>query len=113
MPLTLVRCELTGAAKGELAPQLPQPPERSLLMRILIKTALTILGLLSFVIMLSFMMPQKLQWLTQKAGVEETAIYLGLVPSKEGTSPTWSARSILATGTQMVRRFLGSAGRRF
>ena len=62
--------------------------------------------------MLSFMAPVKCRWVVTTLGVEETAELIGLIDGKNGTSASWSARSVLAGGTQQVRRFLGAAGRR-
>ena len=76
----------------------------------LIRVALVLLGILSTMIMLSFMAPQKTEWLVGKLGMEETAETMGLITSKNGTRG-WT-RTVLASGTQSVRRFLGSGGRR-
>ena len=51
------------------------------------------------------------EWAVKKLGVERTAEFLGLIAPKEGDKVGWT-RTILATGTQSVKRFLGSGGRR-
>ena len=75
------------------------------------KVALSLLGFLTLMISLSFMMPVKFEWGVKKVGMEETAEFLGLLAPKNGTQVGWT-RTILATGTQSVKRFLGSGGRR-
>ena len=60
---------------------------------------------------LSFMMPVKFEWMITKLGFAETAEMVGLLEPKNGTARGWG-RTALATGTQSVKRFLGSGGRR-
>ena len=71
----------------------------------------SILGVISFLIMLSFMMPVKFEWAMVRLGTAQTAEYCGLLAPKNGTEQGWT-RTILASGTQSVKRFLGSGGRR-
>ena len=109
----LVRTAPSGVPVGRLAKAMPPPrPERPLWLQILIKIALFFLGILAFLITLSFIAPVKTKWAVGMLGVEEQAEYIGLIESKNATA-SWSARSVLAGGTQQLRRFLGSGGRRF
>ena len=57
------------------------------------------------------MMPVKFEWAVKKLGMEQTAEFLGLIAPKNGAQVGWT-RTVLATGTQSVKRFLGSGGRR-
>ena len=111
--VTLVRPSLSGVPVGTLAKVMPPPrPERPLWQRVIIKILLVILGILSLIITLSFMAPHKTKWVVSTIGVEDQAEYLGIIESRNGTAASWSARSVLAGGTQQLRRFLGAAGRR-
>ena len=97
------RPQLTGAPAGTLVAGVPPPPPPK--MSLLAKMALFILGLLTFVISLSFMMPVKFEWMVTRIGMQDWAQYCGLLPPKEGEKQGWM-RSILATATQTVKRFL-------
>jgi hypothetical protein len=46
-----------------------------------------------------------------KLGVEQTAEMVGLLEPKNNGTRGWG-RTALATGTQSIKRFLGSGGRR-
>ena len=108
-----MRTAPSGVPVGRLAKAMPPPrPERPLWLQVLIKIALFFLGILAFLITLSFIAPVKTKWAVGMLGVEEQAEYIGLIESKNATA-SWSARSVLAGGTQQLRRFLGSGGRRF
>ena len=78
-----------------------KPPK----MRLWVRIALSVLGILSFIIMLSFMAPVKFEWCVTKLGVESYADAVGLLPPKEGAKAGWG-RTMLATATQTVKRFL-------
>lgn len=114
LPLRLTRTALSGSEPGHLMTVLPRPPEpwNYPVLKLTLKICLVFLGIISLIITLSFMAPHKCKWVVGKLGVEETAEIVGLIESKNGTSASWSARSMLAGGTQTVRRFLGSVGRR-
>jgi len=97
------RPRLTGQPRGALRDGLAPPPPPQ--MATWKKVALAVLGLLTFVITLSFMMPVKFEWCVTKLGAAETAESLGLLAPKEGASAGWG-RTLLATTTQTVKRFL-------
>ena len=70
-PILLVREQLAGVPPGELTDGVPPPPPVPL--KPLTKLALFILGIMTFVISLSFMMPVKFEWMVTKLGCNETA----------------------------------------
>ena len=101
--ILLTRTGLTGAPPDSLENGIAPPPP--IPMRLWKKVALAVLGLLSFIIMLSFMIPKKFEWGVTTLGLEEQAEFLGLLEPKNGTKQGWT-RTIVATGTQTVKRFL-------
>jgi len=102
-PILLLRKGLCGAPAGTLESGVPPPPPVP--MAWWKKTALFLLGLMSTLIMLSFMMPVKFEWGVTALGLEETADFCGLLAPKNGTKQGWT-RTVVATGTQSVKRFL-------
>jgi hypothetical protein len=105
----VLRSGLSGAPAGTLVNGVPPPPP--IPMALWKKVALSLLGLFTMLISLSFMMPVKFEWAVKKLGMEQTAEFLGLIAPKNGAQVGWT-RTVLATGTQSVKRFLGSGGRR-
>ena len=77
-----------GAPCGVLSDGLaPPPPPQMALWK---KVALAVLGLLTFVITLSFMMPVKFEWCVTKLGLVETAESFGLLAPKVSPRPNQS-----------------------
>lgn len=115
VPVRLVRNEPSGDANGELATVLPTPPRpwNSPVLKGFLQLLAGAVGTFAAVVALSFAAPRKCEWLFRTVGVADTAEYIGLVDSSNGTAgASSSARSMLAAGTQTVQRFLGAAGRR-
>ena len=114
MKVRLVRTSLCGCDAGDLALVLPARPEpwNYPLLKALLGVLLFFLGVLGFLVTLSFILPSYCQSAVAFLGLEESAAAVGMIPSKNGTSASWSGRSMLAAGTHSVRRFLGAAGRR-
>ena len=69
-----------------------------------VRVAALVLGILSVIIILSFMIPEKVTATMAWLDVQEEAEWMGLIPSSTNSSGYW--RSLLAGGTGTVKKFL-------
>jgi len=94
---------------GELLPTRPEfKPRKPLIVRVLISIAVFVLAWASTLIVLSFMMPVKMEYAYEYVDLREEAVSYGFLPNpdKNATGYGGTFRSLLASGTQSLKRFL-------
>jgi hypothetical protein len=109
VPVVLTRRVPSGAHVGELLPTRPElKPRKPLIVRVLISIAVFVLAWASTLIVLSFMMPVKMEYAYEYVDLREEAVSYGFLPNpdKNATGYGGTFRSLLASGTQSLKRFL-------
>ena len=109
VPVVLTRSVTCGAPVGELLPTRPElKPRKPLIVRVLISIAVFVLAWASTLIVLSFMMPVKMEYAYEYIDLREEAVSYGFLPNpdKNATGYGGTFRSFLASGTQSLKRFL-------